>query len=149
MHQTDTYRHALMIAHCIKRYQETLTQLHAAQSKITDMQNNELHYVKQLSQTPESTINDVQQFHKQLELDIDYDISKRLEEFLHIELLSIQTKIVDLNLQNEHLDPIVKQFFTVIKEPETYGYDVAKVVQDELHQALTAIRNQTLTTPVK
>lgn len=144
MIHTDNYQHALTIAHCIKRYQDSLTQLHAVGKHIQDMQNTERTYVKQLSDSPEETLSNASQFYKQIEIDVDYDIAVRLKNFLHTELVTIQTRIIELNLQNEQLEPIVNAFFKAIKEPERYNYDVAKVVQDDLHQALLDSRTKSV-----
>lgn len=138
----ENYRHALQIAHYLKRYQGILDQLEKTHMDITAMQNAELKYVNQLSDDPEKTLSNIEYFHKHLELDVDYGLIKRLENNLVQDLLYIQTEIISLNIQNDQLDDLMQRLYGEWKIAPYYLDVNLKPIMDELYEELHKIKDK-------
>ena len=142
MTHIENYRHALQIAHYLKRYQETLNQLQKAHMDITAMQNAELKYVNELSDNPDKTLSNVEYFHKHLELEVDYGLIKRLENHLVQDLLFIQTEIISLNIQNDQLDDLMQRLYGEWTIAPSYIDINLKPIMDELYEELHNIKRK-------
>ena len=142
MPHIENYRHALQIAHYLKRYQEIVSQLQKAHMDITAMQNAELKYVKKLSDDPDKTLSNIEYFDKHLELEVDYGLIKRLESNFVQDLLFIQTEIISLNIQNDQLDDLMQRLYGEWKIAPSYIDVNLKPIMDELYEELHTIKRE-------